>query len=218
MTASEHSMPKGPASPQGPTLAPLIESNTKTGARPRGDTSDAFSDLTKLRLSQNFETVGVTPVLMAVPVRKPNKTEFVRVHPDDRLDAFTLETDDQEIYFVLPECGAQLGDDLKVVTLFRAVTRQGVELLWPVALPPEGRAPMAWHTSAREAADLARDHWIRLRSDMSLSAYRVDKASGDLGDPRWSSNSLPELLRVAFRDRTIGDVDHPVVRRRQGLE
>jgi hypothetical protein len=179
---------------------------------------DVFSDLSKLRLPQNFETVGVTPVLMTVPVRKPSKTEFVRVHPDDQLDAFILETDDRKIYFVLPECGAQLGDDLKAVTLFRVVTRQGVQLLWPVALPPEGRAPMAWHTSAREAADLARDHWIRLRSDMSLGAYRVEKASGDLGEPKWSSNSLKELLRIAFRDLTIDSVDHPVVRRRLGLE
>ena len=111
--------------------------------------SDVFSDLSQLRFPQNFEPVGVTPVLMAVPVRKTNKTKFARLHPDDWVEAFTLETDDQEIYFVLPKCGAQLGDDLKVVTLFRAVTRQGVELLWPVALPPEGRAPMAWHTSAR---------------------------------------------------------------------
>ena len=84
-----------------------------------------FSDLSKLRLPQNFEAVGVTPVLMAVPVRKPNKTEFVRVHPEDQLDAFILETDDRETYFVPPECRAELGDDLKAVTLFRSVTRQG---------------------------------------------------------------------------------------------
>ena len=77
---------------------------------------------------------------------------------------------------------------------------------------------MAWQTSAREAADLAGDHWIRLRADMSLGAYRVDKASGDLGEPKWSSNSLQELLRIAFRDRIIDSVDHPVVRRRLGLE
>jgi hypothetical protein len=179
---------------------------------------DVFSDLSKLRLPQNFETVGVTPVLMTVPVHKPSKTEFIRVHPDDQLDAFILETDDRKIYFVLPECGAQLGDDLKAVTLFRVMTRQGVELLWPVALPPEGRAPMAWHTSAREAADLARDHWIRLRADMSLGAYRVDMASGDLGDPKWGSHALQELLRIAFRGLTIDSVDHPVVRRQLGLE
>ena len=58
--------------------------------------SDVFSDLSQLRFPQNFEPVGVTPVLMAVPVRKTNKTKFARLHPDDWVEAFTLETADQQ--------------------------------------------------------------------------------------------------------------------------
>jgi hypothetical protein len=216
LSQENHAMPT--SSPEKPDATAEKEVSDTRDAFASGVTTDVFSDLSKLRLPQNFEAVGVTPVLMTVPVRKPKSTEFVRVHLDDQMDAFTLETDDQEIYFVVPECGAKLGDDLRAVTLFRVVTRQGAELLWPVKYPKDGQAPMGWHTSAREAAGLARDHWIRLRSDNSLNAYRVDKAGGDLGEPKWSSNSLQELLRIAFRDRIIDSVDHPVVRRRLGLE
>ena len=39
-------------------------------------------DPTNLRLSQSFtETAGVKKLLTAVPVRKPNPQDFVRVHP-----------------------------------------------------------------------------------------------------------------------------------------
>ena len=41
-------------------------------------------DLDSLRLKQDFsETLGVQRVLSHVPVRKPNKTNFIRVHPGE---------------------------------------------------------------------------------------------------------------------------------------
>jgi hypothetical protein len=41
-------------------------------------------DLENLRLPQNFsETAGVKKLLRTVPVRRPNKQDFVRVHPDE---------------------------------------------------------------------------------------------------------------------------------------
>ena len=43
--------------------------------------SQAF-DLSRLRLSQNFsEKVGVRKALLTVPVRKPGRQDFIRVHP-----------------------------------------------------------------------------------------------------------------------------------------
>jgi hypothetical protein len=40
-------------------------------------------DPASLRLSQNFhESLGVKKALITVPVRKPAKQDFIRVHPD----------------------------------------------------------------------------------------------------------------------------------------
>src|SRR5262245_20195580 len=61
-------------------------------------------DPAKLRLSQDFTAeLGVQKVLTTVPVRKPDKTWFVRVHPsvDYRMPAAVLELkEEREIYIV----------------------------------------------------------------------------------------------------------------------
>jgi hypothetical protein len=50
---------------------------------PATDANESFPDISKLRLSQEFlESAGAKKILTTVPVRKPNKQDFVRVHPD----------------------------------------------------------------------------------------------------------------------------------------
>ena len=45
-------------------------------------TDSDFINLEKLRLSQNYqELIGVRKALLTVPVRKPGRQEFFRVHP-----------------------------------------------------------------------------------------------------------------------------------------
>jgi len=47
-------------------------------------------DFNALRLSRDYtQTAGVEKLLTMVPVRKPTKTEFVRVHPKDWSAEFT---------------------------------------------------------------------------------------------------------------------------------
>ena len=58
---------------------------------------------TSLRLDQSFaDTVGVKKLLTTVPVRKPNRQDFVRVHPDPKYrltPAAIIEVkEDREIY------------------------------------------------------------------------------------------------------------------------
>src|SRR5512132_2903350 len=64
-------------------------------------------DPAALRLDQSFaETVGVRKLLTTVPVRKPNRQDFVRVHPDPAyrlMPAAIIELkDDREVYLVTP--------------------------------------------------------------------------------------------------------------------
>ena len=49
-------------------------------------------DLDAIRLSQNFgESSSIKKLLTTVPVRKPNRTQFFRTHPDHRLDVMLLK-------------------------------------------------------------------------------------------------------------------------------
>jgi hypothetical protein len=153
-------------------------------------------------------------------VRKPNKQDFVRVHPSpeyrENLAVIELK-DDRETYLLLPGVARNLPGEFVMATLFAAINRQGVLFLWPVKLPgPDGKV-MAWHTSAAEAAELAMTRWVRVTANMSLGAYDIYKAAATIPDPEWPQYTFQELLRTAFKDRLVTDLNHPLVKRLRGL-
>jgi hypothetical protein len=181
---------------------------------------DPFADLENLRLPQAFvETAGVKKLLKTVPVRKPGSQDFVRTHPEFRLSPAALIElkDDREIYLVAPNMVPDLGTEYFAATLYLACTRQGVAFLWPVRLPtPEGKY-LEWHRSAAEAAEAATSKWIRIVANMGLGAYEIfEAASNQIPSPAWPEASFEEIIKVAFRDRLIDRVDHPVVKRLRG--
>jgi hypothetical protein len=182
---------------------------------------DPFDPAT-LRLDQSYaDTVGVKKLLTTVPVRKPNRQDFVRVRPDPgyRLSpAAIIEVkDDREVYLVTPNLAPGLAGEFSTVTLFTTINRQGTLHLWPVKLPaPDGRHN-EWHRSGAEAAERAMKNWVRVTASMSLGAYEIFEASGDLPEPVWPEFSFQEILRIAFRERIVDRLDHPLVQRLQGI-
>ena len=58
--------------------------------------------------------------------------------------------------------------------------------------------------------------WIRIAANMSLGAYEIYEATGNLPDPEWPDLEFGEILKLAFRDRFVTSPDHPVVKRLQG--
>ena len=182
--------------------------------------ADPF-DLGALRVSQDFAAMaGVKKQLNNVPVRKPNKQDFVRVHPDESyrvtLHVIVLQ-DDREVYVVRPDLYAALNNEVVTVTLFTAINRQGVVFLWPVRLPSSDGKTNAWWTSARMAAEQAMAKWVRVSANQSLKAYEVLTAESCTHEPEWPEQSLQELIRIAFRDQLVDSIDHPVVKRLRSL-
>jgi hypothetical protein len=193
----------------------VAESNNE---RPSTDSEFA---LDKLRLKQDFiESAGVKRLLTTVPVRKPNSQEFVRVHPstDYRVNVALLELkDDREIYLLTPAMAQELPGEFFMATLYTAINRQGVLTLWPVRMPTADGRQLEWHRSAAEAAERAMKQWVKVRANMSLGAYEIDVAGVTHTDPEWPNYTLQELIQIAFKDRLINRIDHPVVQRLRGL-
>ena len=97
---------------------------------------------------------------------------------------------------LLPDIARELPGEFLPVVLYTAINRQGVIRLWPVRLPaPDGRVN-EWHRSAREAAILAMERWIRVKANMPLGAYDIFEASSTIPDPDWPSLSFEDLLRI----------------------
>ena len=182
------------------------------------ENNDLFSDLNQLRLPQSFDEVGVRKIQLAVSIRKPNKQEFIRTHPDDRIDVMTIELqEERETYLVPPDLALELSTEANPVSLVRTINRQGVEFIWPLKTPTDGRSNSWWDT-AREASAMAMFEWVRVRSNMSAGYYDLAAAEGDLGEPAWSDASINDLLRIAFKGRVVETVDHPLIQRLRGLE
>lgn len=196
------------------TDLPVLECEAATAA------PDPF-DLTALRLDQSFvKTAGVKKVLLTVPVRKPLPQDWVRVHssPEYRETLAVIELkDDREMFLLTPEMARNLPGEFSMVSIFTAINRQGVVHLWPVKLPASDGRVLEWHRSAAEAAELAMDRWVRVKADMSLGAYQVYEAAGTIPDPEWPALSFQELIRVAFKERLVASLDHPLIGRLRGL-
>ncbi len=177
-------------------------------------------DPAALRLSQDFASLAdVKPILATVPVRKPKRQDYVRVHAseDYQLTTALLELkDERETYLIAPNLRHELFGELVPVTIFTAINRQGVVFLWPCRLPDESGRSNSWYESALEAAELAKNKWTRIAADMSLGAYRIWEASGELPEPEWPEQSLRDLLAIAFKGRYIDTHDHAVLKRLRG--
>jgi hypothetical protein len=202
-----------------PTLQ-SIEPASAVSEKEETTTLDPFAP-ENLRLSQSFnELVSVKKILTTVPVRKPGQQDFVRVRagPEwcENFPIVDLQ-DDREQFIVAAGLVPELVTELVHKTLRLAINKQGTVFFWPIRLPtPEGK-DLDWWRSAREAADRATRTWVRVRANMNLGAYDVFEAAAKLSEPEWPDLKYWDLIKIAFKDHLITDLDHPVIKRLRGL-
>jgi hypothetical protein len=188
-------------------------------ANPVTETADEF-DISKLRLNQEFlGTAGAKKLLVTVPVGRPKKQDWIRVHPNPEFRGpyavIELERD-KERYLITPEIAAAIPTEIRTEMIYTVINRQRVISLWPVGLPaPDGRWN-EWHRSATAAAEKAMEEWIRVVSNTSLGAYEPIPAPAKYPDPEWSEYTFQDLLRIGFRERIISKFDHPVLKHLRG--
>lgn len=177
-------------------------------------------DFNAIRSRDFADPADVTSLVMRVPVRRPNGHTFIRVRPDQeyRYPVDLIELPEEEDTYLISsnEVAAALDEVRKPCMLYTAITRQGTVFLWPVKLARGNKKLMAWHTSATEAAERAMKGWVRINADMNLGAYKITVARGAIPDPEWPNLTFEELLTIAFRDRQVNSLTHPLVRRYLG--
>jgi hypothetical protein len=208
--------PKPPKPVEQPTMAALAATVQSA------ETSDPF-DPAALRLSPSFQaSIGVKKILLTIPVKKPDRSAFVRAHPDEnyRLQTACIELKDErgELYVVAPSLWPELATEplFRPKLLVTAITRQGALFLWPLNLPREDGRTDEWTRTGLEAVGMATKGWVRVQADMNVGGYSVAQPCASLPDPEWPALSLREILRIAFRERMIDTLDHPILRRLRG--
>lgn len=193
----------------------MPDHNNTTGMDQQGD-----FDLEAMRLPQDYTAaLGTKKLLTVIPIRKPGKHEFIRVHREEdwRLQTMLLELrEERETYFVYRNLWASLTTELTPKLLLLAINRQKVVFLWPIRIPGEDGRLDPWNQSALDAARLATDRWVRIAANMSLGAYEIFQAANLQDEPVWPEVTFAEIIKVAFKNRMISDWDHPVLKRLRG--
>jgi len=198
---------------------PTLQAINEVAAENAAGAPDPFAP-ENLRLSQSFnETVAVKKVIATVPVRKPGQQDWVRVRsgPEWRENFPIIDLkDDREEFVVTAALVPELFSEIINKTLYLTINRQGTVFFWPVRLPSPDGKDLDWWRSAREAAERATQTWVRVRANMNLGAYDIYEAVSDLGEPNWPDLDYWQLIKIAFADHLITDLDHAVVKRLSG--
>lgn len=188
----------------------------------KGTQTDPF-DPANMRLDQDFAaTLGVKKALLTVPLRKPGKEWWVRVHPDAayRSETFVIELkEERETYLVTKPLWGELAGEatFSARLLVTAINRQGVPFIWPVRLPGHDGKLDSWNQSALEAVDLATKRWVRVTANMDLGAYDVLYSDRVWPEPNWPDKTFRDLLATAFKGCVIDSLEHPVIKNLRGL-
>ena len=159
---------------------------------------------------------GITDVnYTAITIGKPR--EFFRTVPDPlyrrRTEILKFKPPGviDESYYLIDPAMAGVIDEARPCTLVTVIDREGVPQLWPIELPKDGgRDTSAW-SSARTAAKIGFDKWVKII--WVKNAYKTREAmEGYAPTPDWSR--LPpflKLVELAFgRDGVIRTRDHTV--------
>ena len=110
--------PSGTQSNGEKVLGPISDGAKDTPIESQGKPITALTNhinLEEIRLPQDYaSTVGVKKVLTTVPIHKPGKQTFFRVHPDPayQLDTMVLELEEErETYLVMPHLCTELAGE-----------------------------------------------------------------------------------------------------------
>jgi hypothetical protein len=205
-----------------------LEDNPQESANP--DSPDSWS-LDQLTEPQDFQkNPGVLTYISSITVGRPNDEDFFRICPDRTYRAllpFLESKKDRKLYLILPPMRAALRGHPKVTRrlLVLGTTLEGQLFLWPLRQPNEDGEIDSWSESAQVAARLAERHWIRMfnpgkgpGTDKG-SKFETQIAADDrcMPDPDFHPElSFLQMIRIAFRNQSIGNPDHPILKRLQG--
>jgi len=186
---------------------------------PNEEMDDPFDPKSHAR-RQDADLFGAAvPVLAEVQVSRPDKTSFVRVHPDPayRMEAFILEVK-RESYLIKPGLEEQLSNEpaMSRKLLVLAVDQDGTVVLWPIRLPGDDGRIDSWNAAAAEAAKRAMTEWIRLKPNQRVGRYDVSSAIDQSPVPKFPDLTLREINKIAFANKLIDSWDHPVLKRLRG--
>jgi hypothetical protein len=151
-----------------------------------------------------------------IHINKPRRDEWVMVRTGKEWETAIyviedVQDMDREIYIVTSDlANGELADDARYAILYLAVSSTGRLFWWHVKMAVNSRRNH-WAESALKAIDVAKGKWIRVIP--AHEGYEIRKAKAQMPDPQWPDMSRDEIIQIAFEDRVIDTMEHPVAKR-----
>ncbi len=184
-------------------------------------------DFDELRLPPTFgKGPAAKKLVTVIPCRKPKSgVEFFRIRPgpewEFQIYILDLKEGDDEKYLVLPPFIPELLETgkLRPVTIYMAIVwGTGVFFLSDVPLPDADGNDNPFNKSRRASYEKAKTRWIKIRANLDLGAYEMSEAVSQYEEPEWPEKpeTIQDAIEIAFKDRLIDSLDHPVLKRLRG--
>ncbi|MGO9338022.1 MAG: hypothetical protein ACLPY1_10995 [Terracidiphilus sp.] len=187
--------------------------------------STGYDPYSEINFAESDETGAVSMEEENITVGRPDAESFFRVSPNPNHTMTTtllvgpLEDGYGKAYFLLAPAMAKwakaqvsLKKFVKQVKLYLTVNGDAEYGLWPVRNSLD-----AWAVSENQVALTAMTNWVRIYA--SGKVFKAQMAVGDDRAPEFPSQSLRELLRLAFGDAfLITSQEHPVVKKLLGIK
>jgi hypothetical protein len=179
-------------------------------------------DINNLRMDQaELDRPAVKPVLLSIPIRRPDRLEFIRVRAGEEFRVgpvpFIELRGPQEIYLVDPRFKPELRPkEYWVGMIYLAITQYDKPFLWATKLQSPTGKTSSWYDSAQDCAEQAMREWLQVESDQDAGIYLPKRPVDEFPEPAWPEQSMQELIRLGFKRRIVDSLDHPVMKRLRG--
>jgi hypothetical protein len=118
---------------------------------------------------------------------------------------------------VNPEIMPEVTADVVPKLLVAYATRAGTTSLWPIRIPNEAGRLDTYNESALSIVEQYQGQWIRVLPNEIDRCYDVlEMPSTELPAPKWLEGGFKQLFSMAFKNRVITNINHPVLKALRG--
>jgi len=87
--------------------------------------------------------------------------------------------------------------------------QEGNFYLWPIPLENKLGKPNSFVESAYRVIDLSIGKWCHFETNLTTKVYELHEMDDQPPAPNWLDDGIEFLVKLAFRDRIIRDINHP---------
>jgi hypothetical protein len=179
-------------------------------------------ELEAFRVDQDFaQHIQTVKKPISIPVGRPHNQEWICFHPNKswRIVVNLLEDRiNRRFYLVARHLFPEVMSDLRPKLLVAyAVRRDSSWGLWPIRVKGERGDLDSYSESLHGILGQYSGQWIRVLTDQPGGVYvPVVTENVEAPVPRWPDGGFQYLFQLAFKNRVINGLDHPILRGLRG--